>query len=42
VIAPPPRPVLLAVAAFIGSVRLIDNTVLGAEVDGGLAGLAAE
>jgi len=36
-----PRPVLLAVAAFLGKVRLIDNTVLGSgEVDAGLAGLA--
>ena len=33
------RPALLAVAAFFGSVRLIDNTVLGGEVDAGLAGL---
>ena len=38
----PPRPVLLAVAAFFGKVRLIDNTVLGAEADEGLAGLDAE
>jgi pantoate--beta-alanine ligase len=35
------RPALLAVAAFFGKVRLIDNTVLQAEADETLAGLVA-